>query len=536
MSDRPNILWISFEDTSPRFGCYGDPVARTPNVDRLASQGCVFPNAFSTAPVCAPNRFSVITGLYPISAGAHHMRTSHFQPETPQLPTPYGAVVPHYAKCFTEYLRQAGYFCTNNVKTDYQFQAPTSAWDWCRRGCHWRDRPDPDQPFFAVFNLDKTHESGQWPDKGGEPKTDPDSVMLPPYLPDTPEARKCLARQYDHIAANDEVAGRLLQELEEDGLADNTIVFIWSDHGEGLPRAKRWLYDSGTHVPCLVRWPGVIDPGTTDMRMVSMIDLGPTVLSLCGVDIPWHMQGQPFIGPDAREREYCCHSRDRFDTAYDMCRGVRDRRYRYIRNYRPDLPRLGWVPYRNNHPIQHEIWQRYIAGTLEGPQQWFAQTTRPVEELYDCEADPHQVNNLADDPAYADQLERLRDALDEWLDDVGDLGQIDEHVMKATWWHGQDEQPATAPCICIAINAERKGEGADRIEGEATVAGPAAIQLHTPTQGASIVYTTDDGDDPHWRLYTQPFILQSGKHTIRYKANRIGYAQSEERTVTLTIE
>ena len=249
---RPNILWISFEDTSPRFGCYGDPIAKahnlTPNVDRLAAEGCRFPNAFSVAPVCAPSRSAIITGMYPTAIGAHHMRTTHNNHNTSDMPTPYECCPPHYVKLLPEYLRAAGYYCTNHTKTDYQFQPPISSWHDNSRQGHWRNRPDPDQPFFAVFNnagghnAPTTHESGMWPNvfekQHGrlDPKIDPASVEVPPYLPDTPVVRETIARQYDNIALTDQWVGGLLQQLEEDGLADNTIVFIWSDHGEGLPR------------------------------------------------------------------------------------------------------------------------------------------------------------------------------------------------------------------------------------------------------------------------------------------------------------
>ncbi len=552
MASWPNILWLSFEDTSPRFGCYGDPIAQTPHVDRLAAEGCVYPNLFATVPVCAPNRFSIITGLYPVSAGAMHHRTHRTQESMPELATPYHAVAPHYARCIPEYLRRVGYYCTNNVKTDYQFAQPPSAWDRCERGAHWRDRPDPDQPFFAVFNLDATHESGQWPSKGGEPRTDPGTVTLPPYLPDTPACRKALARQYDHIADNDAIVGQVLAELEADGLAEDTAVFIWSDHGEGLPRGKRWLYDSGTRVPLIVRWPGEIEPGTIDRRMVSSIDLGPTVLSMCGLEVPWHLQGMPFVGPEAREREYCYSTRDRLDTAYDMCRSVRDRRYRYIRNLTPHVPRMHWVPYRNRHPVQQEVWKRYIAGTLEGPQRWFAASSRPVEELYDCEADPHEIHNLADDPAYADVIERLSESLDDWRDEVGDMGEVDEAIIRQRFWPN-GEQPVTGRVIFIPIGGEHTGVTATTGEvayvptsdrhtavkevatSEMQVVGPMVVQLHTPTQGGSIVYTLESGDDPHWRLYVEPIRLEAGTHTIRARACRIGYADSDERSATFIV-
>ncbi len=531
MYKRPNVLWISFEDTTPRFGCYGDRVARTPNVDRLAAEGCLFTNAFTTAPVCAPSRSAVITGMYPTAIGTHHMRTTHQNPATPEMATPYSAMIPHYVKCFTEYLRAAGYFCTNNSKTDYQFTPPQTAWDWCRDGAHWRWR-GPDQPFFAVFNLNATHESGMWEKKGSQVTTDPNSVSLPPYLPDTLDCRKALARQYDHIAQNDRIVGKLLEELQEDGVADNTIVFIWSDHGEGLPRSKRWLYDGGIRVPLIVRWPGHLKPGSTDDRLVSMIDLGPTVLLLTGTPIPAHMQGRSFSGPGGLKRDYVYATRDRFDESYDMVRAVRDCRYKYIRNFRPDLPRMLWIPYRNRHPIMREIWRRYTAGKLEGPQCWFAETSRPSEELYDLQNDPYEFHNLADDPACRQVLLRMRQALAEWRRRVGDLGEIDEVNMKRIWYP-DGKQPRTAPVVFIPLSAEADGTVTSPDGG--TFAGTVMLQLHCPTQGASTAYTFEDGEDPHWLLYSAPIRLPVGTTTIRSKATRIGYGESTERQATFEV-
>jgi len=530
MADQLNILWVSFEDTSPRYGCYGDEVARTPNIDRLAAEGVRFPNAFSTAPVCAPSRSSIITGMYPTSVGTHHMRTTHTNDATPEMATPYSAVVPHYVKCFSEYFRAAGYHCTNNKKTDYQFAAPQTAWDWCRDGAHWRSREEG-QPFFAVFNPTTTHESGMWEEKGGEPDTDPDSMKLPPYLPDTLECRKALARQYDHIADNDRLLGRLLEELEEDGVADNTIVVHWSDHGEGLPRSKRWPYDTGIHIPLIVRWPGRLDPGTVDDQLVSLIQLGPTMLSLAGLPVPGHMQSEPFLGPDAVERQYIYATRDRYDESYDMVRAVRDKRYKYIRNFRPDLPRMLWVPYRNRHPIMREILRRRVAGTLEGPQAWFAQTSRPVEELYDIREDPWELNNLADRPAYRDVLERMRGALAEWRERVGDKGETDELHMKRAWYPDGD-QPTTAPVVFVPIASEADGT---QVCTGGTFQGPLLLQLHCATQGASIAYTFEGGDDPHWQVYSGPLRLTEGEHALRAKAIRIGYAESQERRGAFTV-
>jgi len=529
---RPNILWISFEDTNPFYGCYGDPVARTPNLDRLASEGCLYTHAFSTAGVCAPARSAIITGMYPISIGTHHMRTTHTNPFTPEMPTPYSAVVPHYVRCFTEYLRAAGYYCTNNVKTDYQFDPPFTAWDELSREAHWRNRPDPDQPFFAVFNLTRTHESGMWPEKCPQITFDPDEIEVPPYYPDTPKVREALARMYTNIEYNDRILGELLRQLEEDGLAENTVVFHWSDHGP-LPRGKRWPYDAGIHVPLIVRWPGVIEPGSVSDRLISTIDLGPTVLSIAGVEIPYHMQGRAFLGEQAAPpRKYVYATRDRYDESYDMVRAVRDKRFKYIRNYRPDLPYLLWIPYRNRHPILQEMWRLYLEGKLEGPQLLMFRSRRPVEELYDTQSDPYEINNLAYDPEYRPVLERMRRALDEWLEEVGDMGRISEEEMVRRWYP-EGRQPQTAPPLFIPICEENPGlEPAPK---GGTFTAPVLLQIHCATQGASIGYTFEDGERPHWKLYTEPIRLPLGETRIRAKAIRIGYRESEESVANFKI-
>ncbi|MFO8007348.1 MAG: sulfatase-like hydrolase/transferase [Candidatus Brocadiia bacterium] len=529
---RPNILWVSFEDTNPYYGCYGDPVARTPNLDALAAEGCRWPKTFSTAGVCAPARSAIITGVYPISAGTHHMRTAHTNDAAPELPTPYSAVVPHYVRCFTEYLRAAGYWCTNNVKTDYQFAPPFTAWDELSTEAHWRSRPDPDQPFFAVFNPTRTHESGMWPDKGPEPAFDPDDMRLPPYFPDTPKVREAMARMYTNIERSDQQLGELLGQLEEDGLAENTVVFHWSDHGP-LPRGKRWPYDSGVHVPMIVRRPGHIEPGTVSDRLLSTIDLGPTVLSIAGLQIPWHMQGRAFLGPQAGgPRQYVFMSRDRYDESYDMMRAARDRRYKYIRNYRPDLPYLLWIPYRNRHPIMQEMWRLHLAGELEGPQKLMFQPNRPVEELYDTVEDPYEVKNLAESADYRDVLERMRAALDAWREEVGDRGEVSEAEMVEGWYPG-GQQPQTASPVFVPICEESPGTGPAPDGGE--YAGPLLVQLYCATQGASIGYTFEEAEDPHWQLYTQPIPVPPGTTKLRTKAIRIGYAESEESTAAFTV-
>ncbi len=524
MPPRPNILWFSFEDTNPFYGCYGDPVARTPNLDRLAGEGCRWPRAYSTAGVCAPARSAVITGMYPISIGTHHMRTSHVNPAAPELPTPYEAVIPHYVRCVPEYFRAAGYWCTNNVKTDYQFDPPVTAWDELSNEAHWRNRPDPDQPFFAVFNPTRTHESAQWPEITPEVTFDPDEMSLPPYLPDTPEVRLALARMYTRIEESDAHFGRVLDQLAEDGLAENTLVVHWSDHGP-LPRGKRWPYDSGIHVPMIVRWPGQIEPGTVCDDLVSTVDLGPTMLSCAGLDVPGYMQGQAFLGPaKAPPRRYVYASRDRYDTAYDRIRAVRDKRYKYIRNDCPLADRLLWIPYRYRHPIVQELCRLHAAGQLDEVQELFFQQPRPAEELYDTDADPHEIHNLSGLAEHAATLDRLRRALTDWIGDVGDMGRIDEAEMVRRWYP-DGKKPTTAAPLFVPICRGRPG-----IEpaAEAQLPADARIQLHCATQGASIAWTREQGDDPHWNLYTGPLTVQPGFETIRAKAIRIGFAESPE--------
>ncbi len=535
---RPNILWISLEDTSPRFGCTGDPIARTPNIDALAAAGCRYANAFSTAGVCAPSRAAIITGMYQTAIGAHHMRTTHRNEHVPEMATPYEAVPPPYVKCFPEYLRAAGYFCTNNEKTDYQFAPPRTAWDQCGKHGHWRNRPDPSQPFFAVFNPTLTHESGMWPKDGEQIVTDPNAVTLPPYLPDTPKTRLALARHYDNLARADERVGQLLAELEEDGLAEDTLVVLWSDHGEGLPRGKRWPNDAGTHVPLIVRWPGRVNAGIVRSEIVSLIDLAPTMLHLAGVPAPRHLQGRAFLDADGQPpadipfREYAFACKDRMDEAYDRVRSVRDDRFRYVRNFHPELPYESWIPYRNRHPVMQELWRLKAEGALEGPQSLLMQDRRPPEELYDIRADPWETNNLADAPAYRETLRRMRAALDDWTARYDVYGDVPEAEMAARFWPG-GQQPVTAPPLFVPLGGS--AEGTEPVTSEATFAGPLLVQMFCATQGASIAYTMEPGEDAHWRLYTGPIRLAPGETvTLRARACRLGYRESDERMVTIT--
>ncbi len=418
-----NILWISCEDISPHLGCYGVAEARTPHLDGLAAEGARFTNAFSHSGVCAPTRSGIITGMYPTTLGTCHMRCNNPPPD--------------HVKCFPEYLRDAGYYCTNNSKTDYNFPPPRSAWDVCNRKAHWRNRPDKNQPFFAVFNFTVTHESkiGTPLEKMGRDKDkiralglhDPDKLDLPPYYPDTPLIREHWAHYFDLITYMDTQAGDILSQLEEDGLADNTVVIYFSDHGAGLPRAKRWMYDSGIHVPLIARWPGVIDPGTVREDLVCFLDLAPTVLSVADIGVPDYMQGRSFLPErDGPPVPYIFAARDRMDERYDIIRAARTAQYKYIRNYEPYRAYDQHLNYPEGWPVMQDMRRVERAGELEGPETLFFRDTKPLEELYDTAADPHELANLADSEGHQAILAELRKAVDRWMLDEKDLGLVPE--------------------------------------------------------------------------------------------------------------
>ncbi len=532
---RPNIVWISNEDMSPHLGAYGDRLARTPVLDRLATESIRYTHAFTTAPVCAPSRAAIITGMYQNAIGAQHMRTT--ENTVPELPGPYLAVPPFFVKAFPEYLRAAGYFTSNRAKTDYQFGDPFTIWDSVGANAHWRNRSDPSQPFFSVFNLVVTHESQIFPSsparKGKPLVTDPARIEVPPYYPDTPLVREELARMYDNIADMDGQVGEILKQLADDGLAENTIVLYWSDHGDGVPRAKRSLYDSGLRVPLMIRWPKTLAPpypaGAVSDGLVSFIDLAPTVLALAGLDVPSHLPGRVLVGPKAAPApEFVFAARDRMDIEYDMMRSARDGRYLYIRNFAPELPYAGPIVYRNQSAIMQEWLRLQAAGALTGPAALWMRTARPVEELYDTQADPHQVRNLAAEFGHRATLERMRKAVADWMTRIGDQGLINEPEMIQRMWPG-GVQPETAQPYIVP----RRSAATPARQASIKVDAPTEVVIYVPTQGASIGYTTEDGPAPKWRLYTGP-ILVDRPMTLRAKAIRYGYKESAETRVEFT--
>jgi arylsulfatase A-like enzyme len=419
---RPNILWITSEDNGQQLGCYGDSFSDTPNLDALASKSMMFANAWSNAPVCAPARTTIVSGVFPTSLGAQHMRSAVRLPEK--------------VKLYPEMFRELGYYCTNNSKTDYNLQVDEKkVWDETSNKAHWRNRK-AGQPFFAVFNFTTTHES-QLRTRPHTAIHDPAKVKVPPYHPDAPEVRQDWAQYYDKITQMDQQVGNILRQLESDGLSDSTIVFYYGDHGSGMPRGKRWLYESGLKVPMIVHIPEKIRPlvpgsyekGTTSQRLVSFVDLVPTVLSIAGVRPPLHLQGKAFLGKFATEEpQYIYAFRDRMDERYDMSRAVRDKKFSYIRNFMPQRPQGTFLEYMFETPTTVAWKKLYDEGKLNDAQSAFWKT-KSSEELYDLEADPFQIHNLAGESQHAETLKRMRGELRDWMVRSGDLGLLPEGDM-----------------------------------------------------------------------------------------------------------
>jgi arylsulfatase A-like enzyme len=417
---RPNILWLTCEDMGPHLHACGDSYSVTPNLDRLAARGCLYNNAWSNAPVCAPARTTIISGLYPTSTGSEHMRS------TTRLPAGW--------KLLPGYLREAGYYCSNNSKEDYNLEKPPGTWDESNNRAHWRNRA-PGQPFFAVFNHMVTHESQVW-QSATNPNLihDPAKARLPAYHPDTPEVRRDWAQYYDNITTMDTQVQTRLDELEKDGLADDTIVIFFGDHGAGMPRNKRFPYDSGLHVCILAVFPEKfrhLAPkdyvvGKLSNRLVSFVDLAPSMLSLVGIKPPDFYQGQAFMGRfEAPARTYSFGFRGRMDERCDLIRTVRDQRYVYVRNYNPHKIYGQYLAYMWNNSTA-QVWDRlYQEGKLKPPQTYFWET-KPAEELYDLETDRDEVKNLTAAPEHKSTLERFRKTHREHELKVRDIGLLPE--------------------------------------------------------------------------------------------------------------
>lgn len=417
--DRPNILWISAEDVGPHLGAYGDSYADTPHLDSLAARGMTYRHVWSNLPVCAPARTAMAAGMYARSLGAQHMRSF--------------VELPPGTKLFPQYLREAGYFTTNRGKEDFNVPKPGPLWDEYSEDAHWRHRK-ADQPFFSVFNTGSTHES-ETAHAEVQVEEAKEDYPIPAFQPDLPETNRNWATYYRQVAEMDEWAGRRLKELEEAGLTDETIVFFWGDHGPGLPYGKRFANDFGLRVPLIVyvppkyqdeRAPSGYESGEMTDRPVSFVDFGPTVLSLAGIDPPARMQGRAFMGEhEDPSRDYLYGARGRMDERIDMVRTVRDDRYQLIRNYMPHRPPGQYVEYLHRNPVMDK-WQRlYEEGEIDPPASFYWEEKPPIE-LYDVDADPDQVQNLAYDPDYQHVRRRLMDRLHRHQMNIRDTGFLPE--------------------------------------------------------------------------------------------------------------
>ncbi len=519
-----NVVWLSAEDMGPILGVYGNPVIKTPNLDKLAAEGVRYTHAYSTVGVCAPSRFSIITGMYATRLGAQNMRTGDYHnyktPEEVKHNTyigvrdktgrnvpEYEVVPPSNVHCFTETLRREGYYCANNFKCDYQFNAPFTAWDEVSSTVSYRDCPK-DKPFFYVRNFMVTHESRIWMRKDEPLTVQPEDVIVPDYFADIPEVRNDIARKYSNIEEMDRQVGELLKELEEDNLLDNTIIVFWSDHGGNLLRQKRAVGNSGLNVPLIVRYPDKKRAGTVDDRIVSLMDLGPTMLSLLNIKPAEHYDGKAFSGTyEQTPRNFAFGSADRFDEVTDMQRSVLDGRYVYIKNFLPHLPLI----YRNKYREQITMNAKLIAmdrnKELSGDAAYIFMDTKPNEELYDLKNDPYEVHNLANNPNHAERMTNFRKALANWQLEIGDKGFIPEHDLIQLFWP-EFLQPVTSEVI---FKNEKRGK----------------IVLESTTEGASIGYQLDkEIGSKHWNLYHSPIKLTKNQK-IAARAIRIGFKASK---------
>jgi len=519
-----NIIWISCEDIGPILSTYGNKAIKTPNIDRIAAEGVKYTNAYSTVGVCAPSRFSIITGMYPARLGAHNMRTGNHNnfkfPEdvfhktnkgildTSGKNVPeYEVVTPSYVKAFTEYLRAENYYCVNDDKCDYQFNAPFTAWDDVFGGGTYKNAPK-DAPFFYVKNHYISHESRIWLRKDKPLTVNPEEVTIPAYYPDIPIVRNDIARKYSNIEALDKEVGQLLDQLEADGVLDNSIIFFWSDHGGNLLRQKRAVGNSGLHVPLLIRYPDGYRAGEIDDRLVSLMDLGPTVMSLLGIKPPQHLDGRAFAGKyEQAPRKLIFGSADRFDESTDMQRSVLDGRYVYVKNFMPELPLIYRNKYREQIPMNAKLIALNQEKKLKGDASYIFMDTKPLEEFYDLQNDPYEVHNLAKDPNFATKIKGYRKALKDWQLEIEDKGFVPEHDLIEMFWP-EMKQPITQN---VTFKKNNKG----------------TLKLNSLTEGASIGYQIgDDIGTNHWNLYHKPLRIDTSQKILA-RAIRIGYKTSE---------
>ncbi len=419
----PNVLWLIAEDLSPDMACYGNQLVKTPNLDKLATEGTMFTNAFATASVCSPSRSAFLTGMYQTSINAHHHRTSNPEP------------LPKGCRMISDYFRKNGYFVFNGEadnlskpgKMDANFLYDESSID----GADWRQRP-AGQPFFGMIQFKETHRDFA---RDAENPIDPAAVELPPYYADHPLVRRDWADYLEDIQILDGKVGRILRRLEADGI-DNTIIVFLGDHGRPMIRDKQFVYDGGIHIPLIIKWQGTAAAGGVDDSLVSAIDIGASCMQLAGIDIPKHLHGKSFVGDGAIERQFIFAARDRCGEAADRIRCVRSKKYKYIRNFYPNRPYTQFSAYKEiQYPVLHLMRQLYYENKLDDVQKRFMAAVKPYQELYDIVNDPFEIDNLAKKAEYQGVLADLSDELDRWIKDTGDAGEILEDYQTEVQWH-----------------------------------------------------------------------------------------------------
>jgi uncharacterized sulfatase len=525
-SKKPNILWITCEDISPHLGCYGDKYSYTPTLDKMASEGVLFRNAFSSASVSTPARSSIITGMYASCLGTQHLR---------------GKVqLSKDVKCFTEYLRDAGYYCANFNKTDYNFDIPLKAWDfngsirYDSLVCRHLVKINKEMPFFCVINLGLTHQgqvrygiktlterNNSLPP---EARHDPDKVPVPPYYPNTSDVRINLAALHTQITFMDMQVKEIIKQLEDYGLDKNTIVVFFSDHGDGLPRHKRWLYHSGTRVPFIIKFPSKfsflspVKMGQEVMSVINFIDLAPTMLAIAGCEIPDMLPGKVFLGKHYSEREYTFSISDRVDEVYEFSRSVSDGHFQYIRNFSSDKPRLQWSTYSEITPIRKELRRLDKTNELDSLTGWLMSETKPVEELYDILADPYQIHDLSGMLPYKDKMIKMRNVLLQWMIDSRDLSLIPEPLMRDLSGAGSPKDVFNNsnifPVERILKIADMKGRGVKYLDSLImNLSDPSPILRYWAANGLSLL-----GDKANPAITQLKFLLKDKYIIVRIAA------------------
>ncbi len=431
---RPNVVWFVYEDQSQDFfPQYSNTPMNLPAIESLADDGVVFKNMHSPSAVCAPSRSAIITGMYPTTLGTHNMRTYNSYKTAAGLPNQaelgipsYSPEFPEYIRPFTEYLREAGYYCTNNSKEDYNFKISDNAWDESSNKAHWKNR-EKNQPFFSIFNFNVCHESGIWNKNKDSILVDKSKIIIPPYFPDNDIIRHDMAVNYSNLIRADRKLLKLINELKKEGEYDNTYIFFYSDHGGPFPRHKRAIYQSGTKVPLIIKAPKgkLIENDPSDL--ISFIDLAPTLLSISGINIPEYIQGKAFLGSQkVNSHKLIFTATDRFDGEIDKIRAVFDGRYKFIKNYNQNIPHALNVQYRLQMPMMQELLRLKNNGSLNEVQKKWFESPKPKEEFYDVLNDPYEINNLINEPQYIDIIDNLRTSLIKWREDSNDLGDIPE--------------------------------------------------------------------------------------------------------------